>query len=243
MGAPLTEAAIARIRDLIVSGELRPGDRLPPEQQLSEQLGLSRSSTREAVRALVTSRVLDVRRGDGTYVTSLSPQHLLEGIGFAMELTQEDSLIELAEARRVLEPQVTALAARRATDDQLDAVAGHLERMSAARKDPEEFVRHDAAFHAAIARASGNGTLSSMLIGISSVTVRARVFRGADDHAAIARTLTEHEAILDALRNRDAGVAEACATVHVAGVESWLRSVLDQPAAVEHDHEPEQETV
>jgi GntR family transcriptional regulator, transcriptional repressor for pyruvate dehydrogenase complex len=241
MGAPLTEAAIARIRDLIVSGELRPGDRLPPEQQLSEQLGLSRSSTREAVRALVTSRVLDVRRGDGTYVTSLSPQHLLEGIGFAMELTQEDSLIELAEARRVLEPQVTALAARRATDDQLDAVAGHLEQMRAS-DSPEEFVRHDAAFHAAIARASGNGTLSSMLIGISSVTLRARVFRGAEDHDAVARTLTEHEAILDALRNRDAGVAEACATVHVAGVESWLRSVLDQPGAVEQDNEPEQET-
>jgi GntR family transcriptional regulator, transcriptional repressor for pyruvate dehydrogenase complex len=230
MGAPLTEAAIARIRDLIVTGRLRPGDRLPPEQQLSEELGLSRSSTREAVRALVTSRVLDVRRGDGTYVTSLSPQHLLEGIGFAMELTQEESLVELAEARRVLEGPVTALAARRATSEELDAVETHLGHMRAT-DDPEEFVKHDQAFHAAIAHASGNGTLASMLIGISKVTVRARVFRGATSRDATERTLKEHQAILDALRAGNVELAHATATVHVASIEAWLRSVLDAPAA------------
>lgn len=238
MGAPLTEAAIARIRDLISSGQLRPGDRLPPEQQLSEDLGLSRSSTREAVRALVTSRVLDVRRGDGTYVTSLSPQHLLEGIGFAMELTQEESLVELAEARRVLEAQVTALAARRASAEDLEAVAGHLGAMRAA-EDPEEFVEHDAAFHAAIARASGNGTLATMLVGISSVTLRARVFRGAVNRNAKEHTLAEHQAILDALRARDVELARSCATVHVAGTEAWLRSVLETAATHDDAAAPE----
>ena len=73
----VTDEAILKIKDMIVSGELGPGDRLPPEKELSERLGLSRSSMREAVKALEVIRVLDVRRGDGTYVTSLEPRLLL----------------------------------------------------------------------------------------------------------------------------------------------------------------------
>lgn len=73
MAAPLTEAAVERVRSLIISGGLAPGQRLPAEAELSVDLGVSRSSLREAVRVLVTAGVLDVRRGDGTYVTSLTP--------------------------------------------------------------------------------------------------------------------------------------------------------------------------
>jgi len=88
MAAPLTEAAIERVRHLIAAGELVPGQRLPPEAELAESLGTSRSTVREAVRALVTARVLDVRRGDGTFVTSLRPELLLAGIGAAADLLQ-----------------------------------------------------------------------------------------------------------------------------------------------------------
>ena len=77
MAAPLTEGAIAKMREMIASGELAPGARLPPEADLASLLGASRNTVREAVRALVTARVLDVRRGDGTYVTSLRPELLL----------------------------------------------------------------------------------------------------------------------------------------------------------------------
>src|SRR3954453_8970286 len=75
----LTDKAIARIRELILTGELRPGSRLPPEQQLAVQLGLGGNLMREAVKALVVANVLEVRRGTGTYVTSLEPELLLEG--------------------------------------------------------------------------------------------------------------------------------------------------------------------
>src|ERR671910_3252082 len=112
MAAPLVEAAIQRMRQLIASGQWRSGHRLPPEPELSLQLGVSRSSTREAVRALVAARVLDVRRGDGTYVTSLSPELLLEGITAAVELMHEGFSLELVAVRRILEPAATALAAR-----------------------------------------------------------------------------------------------------------------------------------
>jgi GntR family transcriptional repressor for pyruvate dehydrogenase complex len=228
VAAPLTEAAIAEIRKLIAEGGLGPGDRLPPEQELSSQLGLSRSSTREAVRALATAKVLDVRRGDGTYVTSLAPELLLEGIGVAVELMQEDAVLELMEARRVLEPQVTALAAVRATAEDRARMGEHLALMHASR-EPEELVRHDSDFHAAVSRASGNATLASVLIGISSVTIRTRVWRGLLDGDAHARTLAEHEAIQAAVEARDPALASAAALVHVASTETWVRAALGDP--------------
>jgi GntR family transcriptional repressor for pyruvate dehydrogenase complex len=85
MSAPLTEAAIRQIREMIAAGDLVPGARLPPEAELATALGASRNTVREAVRGLVTAGVLDVRRGDGTFVTSLRPELLLEGIGAAAE--------------------------------------------------------------------------------------------------------------------------------------------------------------
>ena len=88
----LTDEAITKLRNMIQSGELPPGSRLPSESQLAMQLGLSRSGIREAVKVLESARVLDVRRGDGTFVTSLAPGLLLEGVGFAVELLQGDTL-------------------------------------------------------------------------------------------------------------------------------------------------------
>ena len=107
----VTDEAILKIKDMIVSGKLHPGDRLPPEKELSEELGLSRSSLREAVKALEVIRVLDVRRGDGTYVTSLEPALLLEAMSFVVDLHGDTSILEIFAVRRILEPAATALAA------------------------------------------------------------------------------------------------------------------------------------
>src|SRR4051794_13863459 len=113
----LTDKAITRIREMIQCGELPPGAKLPPEQQLASELGLSRNLMREAVKALVVARVLEIRRGDGTYVTSLEPALLLEGLSSAVELLQGDTLLELTEVRRLFEPIATGLAASRISED------------------------------------------------------------------------------------------------------------------------------
>ena len=225
MAAPLTEAAIERVRQLIISGRLVPGERLPAEAELSVELGVSRSSLREAVRGLVTAGVLDVRRGDGTYVTSLTPHLLLTGIGAAVELMQEESILDLLESRRVIEPSVTALAAVRATAKQRSEIQHHLDLMAASTTH-EELIRYDTDFHAAVARASQNSVLASVLTGISSGTVRTRVWRGILDADAHHRTVEEHRAIVAAMTARDARLAEAAALVHVVNVESWLKSMV-----------------
>jgi GntR family transcriptional regulator, transcriptional repressor for pyruvate dehydrogenase complex len=225
LAAPRTETAIARIRDLIVAGELAPGSRLPPEHELAAQLGLSRNTAREAVRALVTARVLDVRRGDGTYVTSLSPGLLLEGIGSAVELMRDDGALEVLEVRRYLEPAATALAAGRIDQDGLRALAASIQRMREAADD-EQFVAHDAEFHARVAEASGNGTLASLLAGLSSRTMRVRVLRAMSDAEALRRTIEQHEGIYAALAAGDPNLAQAMAVQHVITTEAWLRRLL-----------------
>ncbi|MFL6115438.1 MAG: FadR/GntR family transcriptional regulator [Catenulispora sp.] len=222
----LADKAIDRIRELILSGELPPGSRLPPEQQLAAELGLSRNLMREAVKALVLARVLEIRRGDGTYVTSLEPAVLLEGLGSAVELLRADTQLELTEIRRLFEPVATALAAARITAAELGEVHRHLAAMQAAKDDVELLNRHDAAFHRAVLAATGNQTLASLLEGISSRTVRARVWRGLVDDAVADRTLAEHRAIYDALAAGDATLAQAVALVHVSTTERWLRDHL-----------------
>jgi GntR family transcriptional repressor for pyruvate dehydrogenase complex len=223
----LTDNAIARIRELILTGELRPGSRLPPEHQLAAELGLGRNLMREAVKALVVARVLEVRRGTGTYVTSLEPELLLEGVGVAVELLQGRTLLEITEVRRLFEPVATGLAATRISDAQLADVRGHLEAMRAARDDTELLNAHDAAFHRAVLAATGNRTLSTLIDGVSSQTLRARVWRGLVDDNAAGRTLAEHEAIYAALAARDPALAHAAALLHVATTETWLRGHLD----------------
>src|SRR5689334_3668682 len=98
----VTGDAIERIRELIVSGEWGPGTRLPRESDLAQQLGLSRNSLREAVRALSLARVLEVRQGDGTYVSSLEPGELLEPTLSATHLLRGRTVLELFELRRML---------------------------------------------------------------------------------------------------------------------------------------------
>jgi GntR family transcriptional repressor for pyruvate dehydrogenase complex len=239
--APLTEAVIARIREMISSGDLAPGARLPPEAELASELGASRNTVREAVRALVTAHVLDVRRGDGTYVTSLRPELLLEGIGAAVELMQEGFSLELIVVRRILEPAATALAAARIDEATIAELDSCLERMQAAPSEAER-IQHDAAFHRLVGAASGNETLASMLNAVSSRTTRTRAWRGLVEEGAAARTIVQHQDILRALEDHDAPRAEAAALVHVATTEAWFRQALGdvrtRPAERDHGARP-----
>ncbi|MFI9364490.1 FadR/GntR family transcriptional regulator [Kitasatospora sp. NPDC053057] len=222
----LTDKAIARIRQMIREGELPPGAKLPPEQQLAAELGLSRNLMREAVKALVVARVLEIRRGDGTYVTSLAPGLLLEGLGGAVELLQGDTVLELTEVRRLFEPAATALAATRSTDEDLAEIERHLSAMRDAQDDVELLTCHDAAFHRAVVHATGNETLATLLEHVSGRTLRARVWRGLTDADAARRTIAEHEAIYRALVARDPNLAQAAALMHVNTTECWLREHL-----------------
>ncbi len=223
----ITDEAIEKIKEMIISGALSPGDRLPKEADLAERLGLSRNSLREAVKALSLIHVLDVRQGDGTYVTSLEPSLLLDAMGFVIDFHRDDTVLEFLEVRRILEPAATAMAASRMTQDDVADLRALLDQLG---QDPsiEELVANDLEFHRRIALGAGNQVLCSLVDGLSGPTQRARIWRGLTQESAVARTLAEHHAICDAIAAGQPEVARAWATVHVAGVEQWLRDALTE---------------
>ena len=224
----VTDEAIDKIKGMIVSGELAPGDRLPREADLAQRLGLSRNSLREAVRALSLIRILDVRQGDGTYVTSLDPSLLLDALTFVVDLHQDRSVLALMEARRLLEADAAALAAQRIESEQLAELRRLLDAMRAS-STIEELVQNDLAFHRTIADAAGNPVIAKLLDSLSGPTIRARVWRGITQGGAMDRTIAEHTAIVDALEEGYAEVAQAAMLLHVSGVERWLRKVQGLP--------------
>ncbi|SEE80843.1 transcriptional regulator, GntR family [Arthrobacter alpinus] len=221
----VTDEAITKIKDMIISGELSAGDRLPPEKELSEKLGLSRSSLREAVKALEIIKVLDVRRGDGTYVTSLEPKLLTEAMTFIVDLHQDESIMDIFEVRRILEPAAAAMAAGRITAEEIAALRATMENIDDSTS-VEQLVEHDLIFHQLITSAANNSYLASVLDALSSSTVRARIWRGLTQEKAVDRTLSEHASIIEALERGDAELAKALLTVHISGVEHWLRQAL-----------------
>ncbi|MGW3043005.1 FadR/GntR family transcriptional regulator [Kitasatospora sp. NPDC001159] len=218
----VTDEAIEKIKAMILSGTLKPGDRLPKEPDLAAELGLSRSSLREAVKALSLLNVLDVRQGDGTYVSSLEPALLLEALTFILDLQRDESVLELLQVRAILEPAAAALAAQRMTDDQVAELRSNLDDLG---DNPavEALVAADLEFHARIAAAAGNSVLSSLIDSLAARTARARIWRGLTQESAVAQTIAEHRALLDAIAAHDVEAARAVATVHITGVAQWLR--------------------
>ncbi len=221
----LTDEAIDKIKQMIISGRVRPGEKLPREADLAAELGLSRNSLREAVKALTVINVLDVRQGDGTYATSLAPSLLLEALSFIVDFHRDDTVLDFLEVRRILEPAATALAATRMSQEDRIELGKVLESVDA-DTPVEELVAADLEFHRQIALGASNSVLASLVDSMSAPTTRARVWRGMTEPRALERTLAEHRAIYRAITSGDADLARSWATIHIAGIESWLRTAL-----------------
>lgn len=218
----VTDEAINGIKQMILSGQVGPGEKLPKETELATRFGLSRSSLREGVRALILAGVLKTRQGDGTYVTSLEPHNLLEAMGLAVDFMRTNNLVELFEVRRLIEPAATALATARMTPDGLSRLLESLRRMDAA-ETVEDLVEADDGFHGEISAATGNAALAAFLQNLYGRTMRARIWRGLAQEDAVQRTKVSYRAIYEAIFSRDAELARAAATMHIVEVESSFR--------------------
>jgi DNA-binding FadR family transcriptional regulator len=230
------ETTIDKIKQMLVDGDLRPGDRLPVEKDLAASLGVSRNTLREAVRALSTLKVLQTRQGDGTYVTSLQPALLLDGMGFVADLYREDGELQFLHVRRLLEPEATALAVGRLTGSDLARLRDLLDEageiVRAEPIDHERMMANDRAFHTLITSHCGNPVLSALIENTSGHTVRARLWRGRLDPEADARTVLEHRMIYDAIVDGDSERARLLAAAHIRGVEGAVRAMAAPPDRV-----------
>ena len=223
----VADQAIQKIKGMIISGELRPGQRLPPEPNLAAQLGVSRSSLREAVRALALIQVLDVRHGDGTYVTSLEPGMLVESTGFIAELLGGGREVELFQVRRILEPAAAELAVGRIRDDAVGDLHQLVLQMEAATS-VSELTQVDIEFHRTLTRAAGNPFLTALVDKLQSETIRARQWNLMTGEGVAEATKIEHRAIYEAVRARDADLTRALVTTHIARGEIWLHQLVER---------------
>ena len=186
----VTDEAIEKIKAMITSGALRAGDRLPKEADLAAALGLSRNSLREAVRALALVNILNVRRGDGTYVTSLEPHILLEALNFIVDFHRDGTVLEFLQVRRILEPAATAMATERISLEEVESLQALLDSLGP-NPDPEELVEKDMEFHRRIVVCRGE----------LGARVAARVHVRADDAGpGVARDHPDRDSGADARR-------------------------------------------
>ena len=174
--------------------------------------------------------VLDVRRGDGTYVTNLRPSSAMDAMSFVLELQEDETILDLLEVRRMLEAAAGAKAAAQITDAQVEELRRMLGEVGA-DSDVEALVTHDLAFHRQIASLADNEFLCDLLDVVAGRTSRVRVWRGITQEGAIERTLGEHALIVAALELRDPALVAARLTAHVSGVEDWVRrALLEDPS-------------
>jgi GntR family transcriptional repressor for pyruvate dehydrogenase complex len=218
------EMVAGRIEALVRAGDLGRGSRLPSEPRLAEMLQVSRASLREALKGMVFLGLLKARPGDGTYLqpslTSMASRHFQW-----MLLLQEIKYLEIYELREILEPAAAALAARRATRDDLEQMQGALDGMKAAARDPEDFIKHEMEFHNAITRASKNAAIQStmqMMYGALSEG-RHRVMPLVRD---IGQNCAKHERIFLLIAKQDAVGARRAVVEDLKYAESLLRKNL-----------------
>lgn len=233
------ETALQGLRNMIASGELAPGQKCPPEAELSARLGVSRSSLREAVRAMSALGVIESRHGSGTYVSSLEPAVILQGFALLVDLLPLDGLLELFEIRRLLESHAAAAAAANATPAVLSELAGLAASMEAAER-PSEISDLDSRFHEAICNASGNSTLAALVKLFRSRGDHFHILEGEDGQAVRAGSNAGHRAIVDAITNRDPSSAATAAAAHIAQTEFWLKKL--RPAPRPQDQHPQRDT-
>jgi GntR family transcriptional repressor for pyruvate dehydrogenase complex len=215
----LAHDAAEHLRELIGSGALKPGDKLPSERALASRLGVSRPTLREAVRGLVIMGLLETRHGAGTYVVRQAP---MDGDALTVTVDLQDAPIEeLFEIRLLLEPSVTERAAARMTESELGELRATLERMDAAVGEPSAFILLDAEFHRSIHLAARSATMLSLLDGIADLSLRGRTLSSARP-GVTRRTAHEHRAILEALEARDPVLAREAMAAHLMHIRGVL---------------------
>lgn len=219
----LYEQIVEQIEESVLSGELKPGDQLPPERELAERFGVSRTAVREAIKALREKGLVEAYAGRGTFITDISSQPVRDSLARIARIAQgEDGFAQLVEVREILEPEIAARAAERAEERDLAALREAVAAMDRALENPDAYIEADLDFHLALAEAARNPLILTLIDSIVGLLRehRTRIFfvAGGPEHGQV-----HHRRICDAVSRRD-----------IAGAREAMRAHLEQ---VRHDSE------
>jgi GntR family transcriptional repressor for pyruvate dehydrogenase complex len=210
----LSEALFEKLVGHVVNGDWKEGDRIPPERELSELLGIGRASLREALKALELLGMLDSRVGDGTFVCPRS-EFLSRPLLWAITGTDRSELRELIEARLMLEESIAVLAAERATPEEVQQISAAIEQMRTHLDDPPGSLDGDMRFHVALAEAAHNQILLNAVQLLRNL-MRPWILLKHKIPGAAARSLKQHERIYAAILDRDPARAREEMRSHIS---------------------------
>ncbi len=221
----VTHEIVQQIQELMGSGALKPGSRLPPEREMAQQLGVSRPTLREAVGVLEHLGLVRSLQGNGTYVVNAAQRSLRDPLQ-ELILASEKRLVELAEFRTEVESWAVSLAAQRIEPQELGLLQEILEEMRLGLEQGKPIHRLDADFHVSLARATHNGiyyhvanTIFYLFAEVTRVS-HERIFRSQRDKL---RLLEEHRAIYEAVAQGNGEEARRLMRAHLGRTEQWFK--------------------
>lgn len=244
LGRPgrLSDRVADEIQGLVVERRLAPGDRLPAERDLGEAFAVSRTVIREAIRTLAAKGLVEVRAGGGAHVRQPSSGMVSDALSLVLRATPDGSgLSHLREVRRVVEPDLTALAAERRTDMDLRSLKQHLDIMADPASAPEVWARADVDFHTALAQAAHNPVFGIVLSSIQELMLEARLL-AIQLPETRGKALRHHQHIYQAITEGDASAARKAMAAHLREAEATqrraIRVVGRQPPGARSEAQP-----
>jgi len=214
----LYEQIVQQVEESILKGQLKPGDQLPAERDLAQSFGVSRTAVREAVRALREKGLVEAYTGRGTFVTSGTSQSIKHSLNLITKISQDDGSLHLAELRRILEPEIAALAAPRIDEQLLSTMREAVAAMDGGLHNREKYIEADLDFHLALAEAADNPLILALIDSIVELLreQRSSIF---DVRGGPERGQFHHKLILKAVERRDPEAAKKAMRDHLNQVQ------------------------
>ena len=222
----LYEQIVAQIEAHILSGELKPGDRLPAERDLAQQFGVSRTAVREAVNTLTQKGLVEVLPGRGTFVTDSTSSAVRHSLSLMMRIGNEEGTHDLVEVREILEPEIAARAAIRSTDEQIKVLEEAVLAMDNAMNDPDTYIEADLDFHLALAQGTNNSIIP-VLIDTLVELLREHRKHAASVEGGLERGQPYHKMILEAVKSRDPVSARDSMHAHLQQIRVEIETSLE----------------
>lgn len=236
---PLYEQVAGMIETQIIGGEFRVGDRLPTEYELASIYKVSRTVIREAMKVLKEKGWVETRSGRGTLVIDNVTRGVRSSFNVAVRMDPDSGWGHLIEIRQMIEPEIAALAAERATQEQIDQMRQAVERMDhAVRDNPvnvEEFLDADFSFHMILAESTGNSLVMMIIHPVVNLMREQQAFHVSQIKGGALRSQNNHHSIIDAIESHDPEAARANMNSHIAQVRQDILSVANSQQAITHN--------
>jgi len=221
----LPDQIAERILQMIKDRQLRPGDKLPPERELSAMMNVGRPALREALRALALMNVIEIRQGTGAYVTQLDTAQLVQHLDFVFTLN-DAALMDLFDARKIVEAGIAELAAKQITPEDVVLLEACLQKSADSANDADLFLQADLDLHHQIARIARNPILMRFIESIHQLGLASRRRTG---HlmGVVEQSMNDHHLIVEALKAGNPQAAREAMLTHLGNVEEKLRRLVE----------------